>query len=300
MSSDYIPRLRAELLRAEASRSRHRRPLGRPLALVAAAAVVILALVLIAPGVRDDDRAVVPAGAYRVEPAAAAPGTADNLRARFAAAGLEDVTVTVSGGTLTITAPEAAQAEVQALSQPGRFGIYDWEQSVLGPDGRPAPEDPEVTGGIDAGRAAAITQAEARERGGLAVHDGERWFALGGTPALTNADVEGATAAIDPWADGPTVRVDLTEPGERAFRDLTRELSQRGADLAVDHNFTENQHLALVLDDRLLSVPFINWREAPDGLDGAQGAQIMASSPRDGELIAAILDAGPLPGTLSR
>ena len=53
------------------------------------------------------------------------------------AAGI-DGKVTAAAGTLTITAPGAAAT---ALTAPGRFAIYDWERSVLGPDGRPAPTD---------------------------------------------------------------------------------------------------------------------------------------------------------------
>ena len=165
---------------------------------------------------------------------------------------------------------------------------------MLGPRGEPAPTDPDVTGGIDAGRSGSITEAEARARGGLAVHNGGRWFALGGEPGVTGAGVERAAWAIDPQLRGPTVRLDLTASGERAFTELTREVSRQGA------NVQENQHIALVLDDRLLSVPFIDWQQAPDGIDGAQGAQISDVTQEEARQITAILNAGPLPGTLSR
>ena len=60
-----------------------------------------------------------------------------------------------------------------------------------------------------------------------------------------------------------------------------------------------SQHLALVLDDRLVSTPYVNWREAPDGIDGADGAFLSAlPSLEQAKLDAALLSAGPLPGTL--
>ncbi len=35
-----------------------------------------------------------------------------------------------------------------------------------------------------------------------------------------------------------------------------------------------SQHFAIVLDDELVSAPFINFQENPDGIDGSTGAQI--------------------------
>ena len=59
------------------------------------------------------------------------------------------------------------------------------------------------------------------------------------------------------------------------------------------------QHIAIVLDDRIASVPFIDFQETPDGIDGAAGVQIQGglTSERTRQ-IAAILDSGPLPATL--
>jgi hypothetical protein len=37
-----------------------------------------------------------------------------------------------------------------------RLAFYDWESNVIGPGGRPAPGDPAVTGGVDAGRAGSL------------------------------------------------------------------------------------------------------------------------------------------------
>ena len=59
------------------------------------------------------------------------------------------------------------------------------------------------------------------------------------------------------------------------------------------------QHLAIVLDDHLANVPFINHEQVPDGIDGHDGVQIQGGlTPDRARQIAAILDAGPLPATL--
>jgi preprotein translocase subunit SecD len=211
--------------------------------------------------------------------------------------------VAVSGGRLTITAPESARAEVAALTQRGIFSIYDWETSVLGPRGKPAPSDPAVTGGEDAGRGAAVSRAEAEVRGvraGFAriarADDGapNRWFALGGDPWMTAACIGGAHPATDQTSGEPIVAIDLTAEGRQVFADLTRQVAQRGADRG------SNQHLAILIDDRIVSVPFVDYRQAPDGMSGANGLQIQGGlTEQTARTIAAVLDSGPLPADVT-
>ena len=313
MSSDYISRLRAELLRAGAVEHAPRRRARavrrlRPLAATAAVALLVAAIVLTLPGEpRDEAPALNSSDAvtltYRVQTGDATEA-AQILRERLNAAVIA-AEVTAGDSTLTITAPDSARAAVTALTAPGRFAIYDWERSVLGPDGRPAPTDPAVTGGRDTSHAAALTEAEARSRAakspGARALEGDRgWFALGGDAALTNADVVSPRAGEDSLGGGPVVAFDLTPPGQQAFATLTRELAHRGADQAGTGDPLEtSQHLALVLDDRIVSTPYINWQEVPDGIDGADGAQMSdLETAEQARLTAALLSTGPLPGTL--
>jgi preprotein translocase subunit SecD len=319
MSSDYIDRLRHELLRAGASAqpwwfrpARLRRALP---ALVTAGAVALVAAALLVtwPAVRTDERPVEPAApgeaqTYRVEPSGAAEQTAHVLRERLAAAGVAGAAVSVAGDSLTITAPPAAHDAVTALIQPGHVGFYDWERSVLGPGGKPAPTDPETTGNPDAGRGAAVTKAEAEARAAAApdgrvvrAENGDGWFALGGGPALTDADVDSADSMVIQATQHPIVVVELTPQGQAAFAELTRELAHRGASLAEPGSGIEaNQHLAIVIDDRIVAVPFIDFHVAPNGIDGAEGAQISGNLTEEtARQMASILDSGPLPGTLT-
>ena len=320
MSSDYIPRLRRELLRAGAtkpSRWAHAAQGLRPLAAAAAVALVVLAVVLAFPrGDEQPSRPVeTPPGtfklSYRGEPSSAA-ASARVMRERLAAAGVRDAAVsTTAGGSLVMTVPAAARADVAALVHSGRFAIYDWERSVLGPRSAPAPGNANVTGAPDAGRSAATTKSvaearAARAQGGRAVRalspapDG--WFALGGPPALTNADIQSARANVDPATQEPIVALELTAGGGKAFAALTRELARRGAANAVPGSGIESvQHLAIVVDDRIVSVPFIDFRETPDGIDGAAGMQIQGDlTPETARRLAALLSAGPLAAGLER
>ena len=320
MNSDYIPRLRSELLRAGATEQARWRPARtarvlRPLAAAAAVVLVAVAVVLAVPDRFGEETAVErPTGtielSYRVEPAAAQQA-AQVMRERLSAAGIPGAGVSVSSGGLTIRAPAGAGEDVSALTKRGRLAIYDWERSVLGPRGVSAPADTSVTGGPDAGGpAAAISEVEAEARasgrpGGQVVHARsgapEGWFALGGDPALTNADIARAESTTEANTQDPIVELTFTARGQTAFAALTRELAHRGNETAADGVSPVDalQHLAIVLDDRIVSVPFIDFRQAPDGIDGAAAMQISGDlTPETARRVAALLNAGPLPADL--
>ena len=177
---------------------------------------------------------------------------------------------------------------------------------MVGPDGATAPTDPAVTGGDDAGHSASTTRADAEARVAgrsnarvVRAFGGEdRWFALAGAPAITNAQVARARAAVDPFAREPIVALDFTPEGQNAFRELTRAVARRGADNAGPGTdpLAGLQHFAIVVDDRIVSVPFIDFRTNPDGIDGARGSQILDNlTPETARRLAALLNAGPLP-----
>ena len=367
--SEYITGLREELVKAaarERAGTRRRLPV-RGLAFAAAAAIVVVALVLAVRAIElpTDEQPALPGAdrgalAYRAVPvpgndgAEAAERSAAVLRDRLAAAGIADAKVEVSGDRVTVDAPPAARATVQALAVPGELGIYDWEVSVLGPEGRHWPARAQVTGGQDAGRSGAISHYEAVLRaakadgtdgppvywlvddalrdvlegpqwsrdalgpvpegarvvqapGGVRVvralaAGADRWYALADPPAVDNADVASATAVRDPVTNEPVVAFELTSHGREMFHALTREIAHRGADAHVPGTsdpMASAQHLAIVLDDELASVPFINHQEVPDGIDGSVGVSIEGGlSEARAREIAILLESGPMPATL--
>ena len=127
----------------------------RSLAPVLVAAVLAAALVLAVSAIDlgNDERPVGPScrrgprspiaspRAPGRDAAADAERAAEVLRARLAASGLGGARVTVAGDRLGIDVDNAALKTVAALAVPGGLGVLDWETSVLGPDGRPAPGD---------------------------------------------------------------------------------------------------------------------------------------------------------------
>jgi preprotein translocase subunit SecD len=87
--------------------------------------------------------------------------------------------------------------------------------------------------------------------------------------------------------------LDLTAAGQQAFEALTRGLANRGSDAGA------RQHLAIVVDDRIVAVPFIDYRQAPDGIRGSAALQISGGlSKASAARLAALLSAGPLPAGL--
>jgi preprotein translocase subunit SecD len=365
--SEYIPRLREELVEAAArERAGQRRRLAvRPrrvaVALVAAAMLAALVVAATTIDVATDEKPVVapPPGStltYRAAPvrggdaAAVAERSAEVLRERLAAAGVANATVSVTGERVDIDADRATLGAVAALAVPGQLTIHDWEASVLGSDGRPAPAGaaavpPVPVSQYDAVVRAAKAQAASGPRalwlvddgarevlagpqldrdaltGGEPVPDGARvldapsgvrvvqesgpergrWYALADSAALSNADVARARAARDPALGDPIVAFDFTARGQEAFSSLTREIAQRGRAVATAGGdpMEAFQHLAFVLDGELVSVPFIDFRVAPNGIDGTDGAQIQGGlTDERARQIAAILNSGPLPATL--
>ena len=113
-------------------------------------------------------------------------------------------------------------------------------------------------------------------------------------PVLDNGAVAGARASKDPMTGEPVVLVDLTPAGAREFHTLTRAVANEGARLR------ELQHIAISVDDKLYSEPYIDWRVAPDGIDGIEGMHISSGfTVAQARELAAVLDSGPLPGELT-
>jgi preprotein translocase subunit SecD len=311
MSSDYIPRLRSELLRAGATRQRRWRPALalRPLAVATAVAALAVAAVIALP-LGSDERAVEPAtdavtSTYTVDPPGAAEQTAQIMRDRLAAAGIDGAEVSVTDATLTITAPAAARADVATLVEPGRIAFYDWEGGVLGPNGKPEPGDTSVTGDPDAGTGAAVTKAQAQARAARApgarvveAQDGSGWFALGGTPALTNDGVADARASGSATGGPWTVKLDLDPSGVPAFQGLVDQVAQRGEAHAPPNAGIEDFfHFAIVIDDRVASVPFVDFNQPPDDAH-PEVALWGGTTERQARDLASVIDTGPLPATL--
>jgi hypothetical protein len=225
------------------------------------------------------------------------------VRARLARTGLPVASVHGRGMTVVVelgsgrtdTTFVSGVFASRALSS-GRVAVYDWERSVIGPDGRsladeqrdgaPAPlSEPagDARHGLSAREAKAIASLAGPGARTVAAlpsaskrpHASARYYVLRGEPALTGADITGAVA--DSGSSGePAVTYTLSPDGQQRLHALTRALSERGQRLVRPNAppATAAQHMAIVVDGRLLAVSTIDPTASPDGIDGAQGVTI--------------------------
>jgi SecD/SecF fusion protein len=126
----------------------------------------------------------------------------------------------------------------------------------------------------------------------------DAWWLLRDEPALGGEDIKNPEQNFDQQTNEPIVTMDFTDKGARAFQDVTRTLAERGADNALPGGspIDQSQHFAIVLDNELVSVPYINYQENPEGIDGQTGAQISGSfTVESAQDLANFLKIGALP-----
>ena len=172
--------------------------------------------------------------------------------------------------------PHQAVQEAAALFPSGR--IPGRAEVVAVPQGTVVLQAEQV----DAGAAVPISSPAAQ------------FFVLRDHLALTGADITHPTASTD-QAGEPAVTFSFTGPGQAAFERVTKAVSQRGAKVSVA-GAEFNQHFAVALDDRLLTVPQIDFHQYPDGIIGAGGADVTGGlNPKSAKDLATELRYGALP-----
>jgi SecD/SecF fusion protein len=129
-----------------------------------------------------------------------------------------------------------------------------------------------------------------------------QWYVLRDRPALTGADVIDPRAEANQVTGAPTVTLRLTAHGQRTLHATTRRIARRGAAQlrpGID-GASAAQHFAIVLDGRLLAVPYVDPQQNPDGIDARSGVQFAGGLTLDrARTVAALLKSGVLPARLS-
>jgi len=101
-----------------------------------------------------------------------------------------------------------------------------------------------------------------------------------------------------PGLRAPDVEFGFTATGRHAFEGLTKAVARRGS-LLSSPGQSLNQHFAIVLDNKLITVPAVDYKQYPDGINGNDGAAIggnfTTQSARD---LAILLHYGALPVVL--
>ncbi len=121
------------------------------------------------------------------------------------------------------------------------------------------------------------------------------YYVLRNAPALSGSDFTHPRESTDPNTRIPDVTLGLTQAGGRAFHALTAKIAERG-DRVSGLGQTLNQHFAVAIDNRLITVPYVDYKVYPDGIDATDGVDISGNlTVQSAKDIAALLRYGPLP-----
>ena len=124
-------------------------------------------------------------------------------------------------------------------------------------------------------------------------------------PEMTGADLKlaGTRQDFDTTTGEPIVTMQFTDKGADRFGEITNREADRGR---ARHNITGGQgdpsqsfqHFAIVLDRQIKSWPSIDFEQYPNGIGGANGAQITGiGSLTEAKDLALVLQSGALPVT---
>ena len=132
------------------------------------------------------------------------------------------------------------------------------------------------------------------------------WYVLRDDVALRGSQiVEPRQETVEgPGATGePAVAFHFTADGRAAWARFTREIADRGSrgvGVSTGQSAADaNQHFVIVVDDAIVSTPFIDFRINPNGIDGSAGSLISGGFTNlSARSLAVLLDGEPLPVSL--
>ena len=165
-------------------------------------------------------------------------------------------------------------ADAYASSGPGAAaakGECATELNALGDEGPPAGARV-----LSVPRGIVVVQDE-RPRGLPANAPFDRHWILEDDTALSGNDINDPKQTFDPQDNQPVVSFGFTDEGERAFEGVTRRIAQRGSEQILPPGASPqdaSQRFAITLDNQIVSLASVNFREYPEGIEGSNGAQI--------------------------
>lgn len=210
----------------------------------------------------------------------------------------------VGGGRIRVVGAGAAttRAAVDRALEGSSLHIYDWEPNVLGRRGPAAP----FAGPNARSAALALASRVKSSSKDVAIVEDQRlpgqpprlhrYFVIKDDPALRRADITNPRAVNDEITGMPSVSFDFTAAGRLEFARLTKRVARRAAKVAAAGGASEAsfQHFAIVVDDRIVSLPAVDSELNPRGID-APGAQIAGlGSLEQARLLVRRLAAAPL------
>ena len=100
-----------------------------------------------------------------------------------------------------------------------------------------------------------------------------QFYVLTDHVALRGSDITSPQQSTDHGTGTPNITFGFTAKGKTEYQNLTAQITRRG-DLVSGLDQSLNQHFAVALDDQLITVPLIDFKQFPDGINGDVGADI--------------------------
>ena len=131
----------------------------------------------------------------------------------------------------------------------------------------------------------------------------DKWFVLKDDVALEGKELKDPEQNFDQGATGsgqPIVTFKFTDKGRKTWEQVTKRIAERGQEsVGILPNQTADQvaqHFAIVLDNELVSTPFIDFQQNPEGIDARNGSQIEGGfTIKSAQELANVLKTGALP-----
>ncbi len=177
------------------------------------------------------------------------------------------------------------------------------------------PEENEAEARAGRARAQPGGGAQRRGRGRAAGHDRrarragrrgrprrrDRWYVLRDKPALSGTDIKNPEQNFDQGAGGtggPERHLRVLRPRAASCgrRPRARSPSAGRSRSSAATRRAAYQHFAIVLDNELISAPYIDFQQNPDGIDGDTGSEISGGfTIESAQRLADLLKSGALP-----
>jgi SecD/SecF fusion protein len=129
--------------------------------------------------------------------------------------------------------------------------------------------------------------------------DVQNYYVIEDDSELSGADIKNPEQSTDQRTNEPIVTMEFSDDGRKAFAAVTKRIAQRGAEIFPPPGTDRDQTLqrfAITLDDEIVSIATIDYRENPEGIDGRTGAQINGiGNLQDTQDLAESLRIGALP-----
>ncbi len=150
-----------------------------------------------------------------------------------------------------------------------------------------------------------VVQARPIENAEGKVIDGNpnSFYVLNDDPVITGEEIKNPQQSVESNGNGqPIVTFGFTSQGGAVFERVTRQIAERGQNALLPGVTKEQaqQHFAVVLDEQLITVPFIDFTANPTGIDASNGSQISGGfTLTSAQNLAQELQSGALPVKLA-